>query len=394
MSSTPHTPHHDARPLDGILVVALEQAVAAPYCSSRLADAGARVIKVERPEGDFARGYDRAVHGESSYWVWINRGKESIALNLKQDDDLQLLERMLAQADVFIQNLAPGATERLGIGSAALRERHPRLITCDISGYGDEGKFFGLKAYDLLVQAESGLVAISGAPGEWGRIGVSVCDITAGMNALIGIQQALMQRTRTGQGSGVKVSLFGSAAELMSVPYLQTRYGGKAPERVGLKHPTIAPYGAFTCADGRDIVISIQNEREWADFCKLVLRRPELLDDVRCQGNAARVEHRAFVDGAVAEVFATLTSATVVDRLTEAQTAFGQINSVYDLIQHPQLRTSRMPVHGREIDVPTSPWGVEWDGNRFAAAPALNEHGSTIRQEFGSRVKAGEDSLA
>ncbi len=259
MSSTPHTPHHDARPLDGILVVALEQAVAAPYCSSRLADAGARVIKVERPEGDFARGYDRAVHGESSYWVWINRGKESIALNLKQDDDLQLLERMLAQADVFIQNLAPGATERLGIGSAALRERHPRLITCDISGYGDEGKFFGLKAYDLLVQAESGLVAISGAPGEWGRIGVSVCDITAGMNALIGIQQALMQRTRTGQGSGVKVSLFGSAAELMSVPYLQTRYGGKAPERVGLKHPTIAPYGAFTCADGRDIVISIQN---------------------------------------------------------------------------------------------------------------------------------------
>ena len=385
MSSSPPA-HPNARPLDGILVVALEQAVAAPYCSSRLADAGARVIKIERPEGDFARGYDRAVHGESSYWVWTNRGKESIALNLKQADDLQLLERMLAQADVFIQNLAPGATERLGIGSAALRARHPHLVTCDISGYGDDGRFFGLKAYDLLVQAESGLVAISGAPGQGvdslGRIGVSVCDITAGMNALIGIQQALMQRARTGQGSGVKVSLFGSAAELMSVPYLQARYGGKAPERVGLKHPTIAPYGAFTCADGRDIVISIQNEREWADFCRAVLRRPDLLQDPRCAGNAARVDNRAFVDGVVAEVFASLTSAVVVDRLTEAQTAFGQVNSVYDLIQHSQLRTRRMPVQGREIDVPASPWGVAWDASHFAPTPALDEHGAALRAEF------------
>ena len=385
MSSTPH----NTRPLDGILVVALEQAVAAPYCSSRLADAGARVIKIERPEGDFARGYDRAVHGESSYWVWINRGKESVALNLKESEDLKLLERMLAKADVFIQNLAPGATERMGIGSAALRARHPRLITCDISGYGDDGRFFGLKAYDLLVQAESGLVAISGAPGQGveslGRIGVSVCDISAGMNALIGIQQALMQRERTGQGSAVKVSLFGSAAELMSVPYLQTRYGGKAPERVGLKHPTIAPYGAFTCADGRDIVISIQNEREWTDFCKVVLRRPELLSDPRCHGNAARVENRPFVDGTVSEVFGSLTSAVVVDRLTEAQTAYGQVNSVYDLIQHSQLRTRRMPVQGREVDIPESPWGVEWDTDRFAPTPALNQHGAALRNEFAER---------
>ena len=382
MSSTPPPSSSGERPLDGLLVVALEQAVAAPYCSSRLADAGARVIKIERPEGDFARGYDHAVHGESSYWVWINRGKESIALNLKQSDDLQLLERMLAQADVFIQNLAPGATERLGIGSSALRERHPKLITCDISGYGDEGRFFGLKAYDLLVQAESGLVSISGAPGEWGRIGVSVCDICAGMNALIGIQQALLQRARTGQGSGVKVSLFGSAAELMSVPYLQARYGGKAPERVGLKHPTIAPYGAFTCADGRDIVISIQNEREWVDFCHLVLRRPDLLEDARCKGNAARVEHRAFVDGVVSEIFGSLSSGTVVDRLTEAQTAFGQVNSVYDLIQHSQLRTRRMAVQGKDVEIPASPWGVEWDTERFAVTPALDEHGAALRAEF------------
>ena len=386
MSSPSHTPAKGPRPLDGILVVALEQAVAAPYCSSRLADAGARVIKIERPEGDFARGYDRAVHGESSYWVWINRGKESVALNLKQSEDLQLLKAMLAQADVFIQNLAPGATDRLGIGSASLRERHPRLITCDISGYGDDGKFFGLKAYDLLVQAESGLVAISGAPGQGveslGRIGVSVCDITAGMNALIGIQQALMQRERTGEGSGVKVSLFGSAAELMSVPYLQTRYGGKAPERVGLKHPSIAPYGAFTCADGRDIVISIQNEREWADFCHIVLRRPDLLDDPRCKGNAARVDNRGFVDETVSQVFGQLTSAAVVDRLAEAQTAFGQVNSVYDLIQHPQLRTRRMPVQGRDVEIPAAPWGMAWDTGHFAAAPALDQHGAAVRAEF------------
>ena len=385
MSLTAEAPAPAGRPLDGVLVVALEQAVAAPYCTSRLADAGARVIKIERPEGDFARGYDRAVFGESSYWVWINRGKESVALDLKKPDDLALLERMLAQADVFIQNLAPGATDRLGIGSAALRARHPRLVTCDLNGYGDDGELFGLKAYDLLVQAESGLVSVSGAPGEWGRIGVSLCDITAGMNALIGIQQALLQRARTGRGSAVKVSLFGSAAELMSVPYLQARYGGKAPERVGLKHPTIAPYGAFTCADGRDIVISIQNEREWAAFCRTVLRRPELLEDPRCANNAARVANRPFVDGVVAEVFGALPSAAVFDRLTDAQTAFGRVNSVHDLIEHPQLRTRRMEVHGRGVEVPASPWGVEWDAGPFPPAPALDAQGAKVRAEFAPR---------
>ena len=387
--SSPDTANAPAspRPLEGVLVVALEQAVAAPYCSSRLADAGARVIKIERREGDFARGYDRAVHGESSYWVWINRGKESIALDLKSDDDLALLKRMLARADVFIQNLAPGAAERLGIGTAAMREQHPRLITCDISGYGEDGELYGLKAYDLLVQAESGLVAISGAPGagveSLGRIGVSLCDINAGLNALVGIQQALLQRARTGRGSGVKVSLFGSAAELMSVPYLQTRYGGKAPERVGLKHPTIAPYGAFTCADGRDIVISIQNEREWADFCRTALQRPDLVSDPRCAGNAARVAHREFVDGVVSEVFGSLPAGAMIDRLTEAQTAFGSVNSVYDLIEHPQLRTRRMHVRGKPVDVPAPPWGVEWDVGTFDEAPALDEHGASIRAEFG-----------
>jgi crotonobetainyl-CoA:carnitine CoA-transferase CaiB-like acyl-CoA transferase len=226
------------RPLEGVLVVALEQAVAAPYCTSRLADAGARVIKIERAEGDFARGYDRAVHGESSYFVWTNRGKESVALDVKQAADRELLERMLARADVFVQNLAPGAAERLGLGSEALRARHPRLVTCDISGYGDGGRLAAMKAYDLLVQAESGLVSVSGAPGEWGRIGVSLCDINAGLNALVGIQQALLARERSGRGSGVKVSLFDSAAELMSVPYLQARYTRRSRRTARSPAPT------------------------------------------------------------------------------------------------------------------------------------------------------------
>ncbi len=373
-----------ALPLDGVLVVALEQAVAAPYCSSRLADAGARVIKIERPEGDFARGYDGTVHGQSSYFVWINRGKESIALDLKRSQDMALLERLLARADVFIQNLAPGAAERLGVGSAALRARHPKLITCDISGYGDRGRLYKMKAYDLLVQAESGLISVSGAPGDWGRIGVSLCDINAGLNALIGIQQALLARAKTGRGSAVKVSLFDSAAELMAVPYLQARYGGRPPERVGLKHPTIAPYGGFACADGRDIVISIQNEREWADFCHKVLREPALLQDARCATNAARVENRPWLDGKVAAVFGAHTSAEMIDRLTDAQTAYGSVNSLADLIEHPQLRTRRMPVGQRSVEVPATPWINEWDRDSFAPAPGIDEHGAAIRREFGS----------
>jgi crotonobetainyl-CoA:carnitine CoA-transferase CaiB-like acyl-CoA transferase len=384
MSET--TYHHGAtdkvKPFQGMLVVAMEQAVAAPYCSSRLADAGARVIKIERPEGDFARGYDRHVHGESSYFVWINRGKESIALDLKKPEDLSVLKKMIASADVFLQNLAPGAAQRLGLGSDVLREQHPRLITCDISGYGEHGSYQKMKAYDLLVQAESGLIAVSGAPGEWGRIGVSLCDITAGMNALIGIGQALLQRNLTGRGSGVRVSLFDSAAELMSVPYLQGRYGGQAPERVGLKHPSITPYGVFVCGDGRELVISIQNEREWQGFCQNVLLRPDLLDDPRCIDNAARCTHREFVDGLIAEVFAALDSTQVNHRLTLAQTAYGQVNSVDDLIAHPQLRTRDMPVGDQAAKVPALPWQVEWEDASFPPAPAIDAHGPALRMEF------------
>ncbi len=243
-----------------------------------------------------------------------------------------------------------------------------------------------MKAYDLLVQAESGLVAVSGAPGEGveslGRIGVSVCDISAGMNALIGIQQALLQRACTGCGSGVQVSLFDSAAELMSVPYLQTRYGGKAPQRVGLKHPTIAPYGAYTCADGRDIVISIQNEREWADFCRDVLREPDLPQDPRAANNAARVANRPWLEGKVAAVFASLSSADLIDRLTAAQTAYGNVNGVHDLIAHPQFRTRRMPVDQKSVEVPALPWITEWDAAEFRPAPGVDQHGAALREEF------------
>ncbi|MDE1949295.1 MAG: CoA transferase [Burkholderiales bacterium] len=372
-----------SKPYAGLTVVALEQAVAAPYCTSRLADAGARVIKIERPEGDFARGYDAAVHGESSYFVWINRGKESIALDLRNGVARAQLRALVARADVFVQNLAPGAAERLGFGSEALRKAYPALITCDISGYGESGPLRDLKAYDLLVQAESGLVAVSGAPGPWGRIGVSICDISAGMNALIGIQQALAQRERSGVGSGIKVSLFDSAAELMAVPYLQARYGSAAPERVGLKHPSIAPYGAFSCSDGREFVLSIQNEREWLNFCTRVLLRPELANDPRFATNKLRTRNRVELEALVQAVFDGLTHAQAVDRLGDAQTAYGAINSVHDLIQHPQLRTRPMRVHGRPAQVPATPYKTEWDDEVHPPAPAIDEHGAAIRKELG-----------
>jgi crotonobetainyl-CoA:carnitine CoA-transferase CaiB-like acyl-CoA transferase len=364
-----------SRPLDGIVVVALEQAVAAPYCSSRLADAGARVIKIERPEGDFARGYDTAVHGESSYFVWINRGKESVALDLRSPEDASTLVSLIASADVFIQNLAPGAAARLGFGSDALRAAHPRLITCDISGYGEAGPLKDRKAYDLLVQAESGLVAVSGAPGPWGRVGVSICDIAAGMNALIGIQQALLQRARTSKGSAIKVSLFDSAAELMAVPYLQARYGEKAPDRVGLKHPTITPYGAFRCADGREIVISIQNEREWENFCRVVLQQPATAFDPRFKSNAVRTGNRLPLEEMIQRIFSGLSYAQAVERLAQAQTAFGAINSVYDLIDHPQLRTCDMSVNGLTVKVPATPYMTDWDETEFPSVPRINQHG-------------------
>ncbi len=371
-----------SKPLAGIVVVALEQAVAAPYCSSRLADAGARVIKIERPEGDFARGYDSAVHGESSYFVWINRGKESITLDLRQPEAVAQLRALIAAADVFIQNLAPGATAHMGLSSKTLRAEFPQLITCDISGYGESGPLHELKAYDLLVQSESGLVAVSGASGPWGRIGVSICDFTAGMNALIGVLQALMQRERTGVGSGIKVSLFDSAAELMAVPYLPARYGAGAPGRVGLRHPSIAPYGAFTCADGRELVLSIQNERQWQVFCENVLRRVDLHIDARFCNNTLRTANREALETIVQDVFSALTYPQAVARLTDAQTAYGAINSVNDLIAHPQIRTRSMWVNGHTAQVPAAPYVTPWDDGWYPSAPHVGEHNESLRAEF------------
>ncbi len=364
------------RPLEGLLVVSLEHAVAAPYCSSRLAHAGARVIKVERTEGDFAREYDREVYGESSYFVWINQGKESVAFDLRQEADHAKMMSLLAQADVFVQNLAPGAAERLGLGSADLRERYPRMITCDISGYGESGPMNDLKAYDLLVQAESGLVSVNGAPGPWGRIGVSICDITAGMNAAQGILEALILRERTGQGSALHVSLFDSAAELMAVPYLQARYGHAAPERGGLKHPSIAAYGAFTCSDGQEVVLAVQNDREWQAFCQHVLQKPELAHDPRFENSSARGLHREEIEDMIQAVIGALTGGHVADRLTEAQTPFGCINAVLDLIHHPQLRTRQIQVRGRTVEMPAPACITPWQqANGQSTAPAVNEHG-------------------
>jgi crotonobetainyl-CoA:carnitine CoA-transferase CaiB-like acyl-CoA transferase len=381
MPELPTHPPHPVVPLDGVLVLSLEQAVAAPYCSSRLADAGARVIKIERPEGDFARGYDHMVHGESAYFVWINRGKESLVADLKSVDDRALLERILERADVFIQNLGPGAAARAGFDSAELRRRHPRLITCDISGYGEDGPYRDMKAYDLLVQCETGLASITGGPEQPGRVGVSVVDIACGMYAHSAILQALYQRERTGLGSGVAVSLFDSIADWMTVPLLQHDYGGRAPQRVGLNHPTIAPYGAFTTADGRQVAISIQNEREWRDLCVTVLERPDMAEDPRFSSNPLRVAHRADLDGAIAAIFAGWRHDEAVARLKAGRVAFGSVNQVADLSTHPQLRRL-------VVDTPTGPVNMVAPPVRLAGAPqpgpvpALGAHDEAIRREF------------
>lgn len=369
--------------LEGLLVITVEQAVAAPYASGRLADAGARVIKVERQEGDFARRYDHTVNGESAYFVWLNRGKESISLDLRDASDRGLLERMIAKADVLIQNLAPGKMASMGLGSEALRAKHPRLITCDISGYGEEGPYRDLKAYDLLVQAETGLCSITGAPEGPGRVGVSVCDIAAGMSALHGILRALYARERTGVGSGVRTSLFQALADWMNVPYLQSTYGGVEPKRVGLNHPTIAPYGAYPCQDGRPILISIQNETEWRVLCCDVLERPDLAQDPRFGTNSDRVAHRQALDAVIVEVFGRFDREAMAAKLEAARIAFGRVSSLADLREHPQTRYV-------DVATPSGPArmlmpGYEMTGESMALrpVPGLNAQGEALRAEFG-----------
>ena len=368
--------------LEGLLVVSVEQAVAAPYASGRLADAGARVIKVERPEGDFARRYDSYVKGESAYFVWLNRGKESIGLDLRSAEDRTLLGAMIEKADVFIQNLAPGAIDRLGFAPDALRRRDPRLITCSISGYGDEGPYRDLKAYDLLVQAETGLSTVTGNEAGTARVGVSVCDIAAGMSAFQGILQALIGRGKTGQGRHVAVSLYHALADWMNVPYLQYVYGGHTPVRSGLHHPTIAPYGDYACADGKAVLISIQNETEWRMLCEEVLGRPEIASDPRFATNPQRVANRPALDAAIDGVFSASPREAIIERLERARIAYGRVSTLEDLKAHPQNRTV-------EVETPVGPVrmlapGMIFDGKlpELRPVPAVGEHTEAIRAEF------------
>src|SRR5215475_9500657 len=293
-------------PLQGIVVIAVEQAVAAPFCSSRLADAGAHVIKVERPEGDFARGYDAAAKGQSSYFVWLNRGKDSVVIDLATEEGRQSLEELIASADVLLQNLKPGSMDKLGFSLERLRKDYPALITCTITGYGDEGPYAHRKAYDLLIQAESGLASITGGPEGPSRVGISVVDIATGATAHASILEALFARTRTGKGADIRVSMFDVMADWMSVPLINSE-AGKPPPRMGLSHPSIAPYGAFRSRDGKDILISIQSEREWKVFCAIVMADAALADDPRFCNMVVRVTNREATDKVVGDVFASLT---------------------------------------------------------------------------------------
>ena len=369
--------------LEGIFVVALEQAVAAPYASGRLADAGARVVKIERAEGDFARGYDRLVQGNSAYFVWLNRGKESLRLNLKDPADKRLFARMLEKADVFIQNLAPGALARLGFPVEELRKQHPRLIVCSISGYGEEGPYRDQKAYDLLVQAESGLASVNGTPEGPARVGVSVCDIAAGMSAHQAILQALFARERTGEGRAISVSLYHAMADWMNVPYLQFAYGGHRPERVGLKHPTIAPYGAYPSADGKEILISIQNEREFVKLCEQVLERPDLPSDPRFCDNSARVQNRTEMDGIVAACFAERGREANIERLAAAGIAYGRLSTLDDLTEHPQNRYVEVETPEGPVRLLAPAAKVVGEEERFGPVPALGQQDEVLRKEFG-----------
>ena len=370
------------KPLSGLLVVALEQAVAAPYCSSRLADAGARVIKIERPEGDFARGYDKAVNGLSSYFVWLNRGKESLVADIKSAGDLALLRRLLAKADVFIQNLAPGAAARAGLGSRELRENHPRLITVDISGYGLGNAYTDMKAYDLLVQAESGLASITGHPAGPGRVGVSACDIACGMAAHAAILEALFARERSGVGTAIETSLFAGMADWMNVPLLYYEGTGHAPQRLGLAHPSVAPYGVFVLADGSSILISIQNEREWANFCRVVLEQADLPSRPGYATNSARVANRAAMDALIADVFATLSRDEIAQRLGAAGTAYGFINEVADLAAHPALRRVTVGTPNGPASIVAPPTTRNRQEAAFGPVPDIGEHSAAIRAEF------------
>jgi len=369
-----------AQPLSGLLVVSLEQAVAAPMCSCRLADAGARVLKIERPEGDFARYYDEFAHGECSYFVWLNRGKESVVLDLGKAEDKALLEAMLKRADIFVQNLKPGAVGKLGFPIARLRRQYPRLICCSISGFGESGPFAARKAYDLLIQAESGLASITGTT-EPSRVGVSVVDVTTGLNAYEAILEALIARNRTGEGAELSISMFDAIAHWMAVPLMQYE-AGKPPTRVGLSHAAIAPYGVFATRDGLGVLIAVQNDREWRVLAGKVLGDADLAADPGFATNLARVRRRAETDRKVAAVCSALDAETLMQKLTAADIAFARVNDVAGLARHPHLRRISVGTPSGPVSYP-APAELGASASRlYGPVPALGEHTEKARAEF------------
>jgi itaconate CoA-transferase len=375
-------------PLEGMTVVSLEQAVAAPFATRQLADLGARVIKVERPEvGDFARGYDRTVNGLASHFVWLNRSKESLTLNLKEDDAKEVLRRLIEGADVFVQNLAPGAAARLGFGAEELREAHPGLVHCGISGYGEGGPYTQKKAYDLLVQCEAGLVSITGTPETPSKVGISIADIAAGMYAYSGILAALLRRGRSGEGATLEVSMLEALGEWMGFPAYFAGYGGEEPKRSGASHAAIAPYGPFECGDGEVIFLGIQNEREWENFCRAVLGQPDLARDGRFASNSERVANRDDLHQEIEAIFEGLSSEEAIERLEAAKVANARMRTVRDFLDHPQLEARG---RWREVGSPVGPLRalippatLQGAESAMKPIPGVGEHTDAILQELG-----------
>ena len=360
-------------PREGITVIAVEQAVAAPFCSSRLADAGAHVIKVERPEGDFARDYDKAAKGQSAYFVWLNRGKDSVVIDLATSEGRASLEELIAGADVLLQNLKPGAMDKLGFSLERLKKDYPALICCTISGYGDEGPYAHRKAYDLLIQAESGLASITGGPESPSRVGLSIVDIATGATAHASILEALFARTRTGKGADIRISMFDVMADWLTVPLLNSE-AGNPPRRMGLAHTSIAPYGVFRSRDGKDILISIQSEREWKKLCAEVLGQPDLPSDPRFANVIERVRNRELTDKLVADIFSTLTRDALLKRLADADIAFAEVNTMADLTVHPHLRRIEVATRNGVVAHPAPAVIFVGEPRSYGAVPALGEH--------------------
>jgi len=373
-------------PLEGITVVAVEQAVAAPFCSSRLADAGAHVIKVERPEGDFARGYDAAAKGQSSYFVWLNRGKDSAVIDLATKEGRAALERLIAGADVLLQNLKPGSMDKLGFSLDRLKQDYPALICCSISGYGDDGPYAERKAYDLLIQAESGLASITGGPDGPSRVGLSIVDIATGATAHAAILEALIARARTGQGADIRISMFDVMADWLTVPLLNSE-AGNPPQRMGLAHPSIAPYGVFRSRDGKDILISIQSEREWKTLCADVLGQPDLLSDARFANMVERVRNRKLTDTTVGDIFATMTRDELLKRLSDADIAFAEVNTMADLAHHPHLRRIEVDTPKGKVAYPAPAAIVAGESRHYGAVPGIGERPAAARKPF-ARIKS------